>query len=65
MRRNRYNIPRPTWTCPHCGFVHSAADIVRINNYQLRCKQCQKAFTPPSAERGSPGIGFTGPEYDK
>jgi hypothetical protein len=21
-RRNRYNIPLPTWTCPHCGFVH-------------------------------------------
>jgi len=27
MRRNRYNIQRTTWVCPHCGFVHDAADI--------------------------------------
>ena len=35
----------------------SAADIVRIDNERLRCKQCGQAFTPPSAERGSE-IGF-------
>jgi hypothetical protein len=62
-RKNRYNIPRPTWTCPHCGFVHHAADILRIDNHQLRCKQCQKAFTPPSAERRSSTIGFGGSEF--
>jgi hypothetical protein len=57
-RKNRYNIQPPTWTCPHCGFVHHAADIVRINDTQLHCKQCGKAFAPPSAERRSPTIGF-------
>jgi hypothetical protein len=58
MRRNRYNIQRPTWTCPHCGFVHHAADIVRIDDERLLCKQCGQAFTPPNAERGSPTIGL-------
>ncbi len=25
-RKSRYDIPKPTWTCPHCGFVHTSAD---------------------------------------
>jgi transcription elongation factor Elf1 len=49
-RKNRYNIPRPTWNCPHCGFVHSAADIVRLDDERLRCKQCGKATLRLSAK---------------
>jgi hypothetical protein len=37
-RKINYPPPRPTWTCPHCGFVHHAADMVRIDDVQLRCK---------------------------
>jgi len=65
MRRNRYNIT-PT-TCPHCGFVHHAADIVRINDVQLRYKQCGKAFTPPSTERNSqrpPNLSLSQPNHN-
>jgi hypothetical protein len=38
MRKNRYTIQRPTRTCPHCGFEHHAADIVRIDDERLRCQ---------------------------
>jgi DNA-directed RNA polymerase subunit RPC12/RpoP len=49
---------QPIWTCPHCGFVHLPADLLRIDSLELRCKRCGKAFTPPSAEQGnSSGIG--------
>jgi len=41
-------LPKQTWTCPHCGFVHHAADIVRLDDARLRCKQCGKAITPQS-----------------
>ena len=60
MRRDRYKIQKPTWTCYHCGFVHHAAGIVRIDDAQLMCKQCGEAFTPPSAKRSSPAIGSKG-----
>jgi hypothetical protein len=57
-RKINYPLPRPTWVCPHCGFVHHATDIVRRDDEGLLCKQCGEAFTPPSAERRSPSIGF-------
>jgi rubredoxin len=57
-RKINYPLPRPTWVCPHCGLVHQAADIVRIDDTQLRCKQCGQAFTPPSAEAKSRSIRF-------
>jgi len=59
MRKSRYNITPPPWVVSTCGFVHYAADIMRISATQLRCKQCGKAFEPPSAERpGSSSIRF-------
>ena len=30
-RKRRYDIPVPTWACPHCGFVHKPADLMRVN----------------------------------
>ena len=27
-RKRVYRITKLTWTCPHCGFDHSAADLV-------------------------------------
>ena len=45
MSRNRhYNIPVPTWECPHCHFIHHAADIVRLDFDNLQCKHCGRAF---------------------
>jgi rubrerythrin len=51
--KNRYNIPRPTWTCPHCGFVHYAADIVRLDDEGPECKRCGLAFVAASAHQPS------------
>jgi hypothetical protein len=40
MWREPYQpAPKPTWTCPHCGFFYRLADLKRIDNYQQRCKQ--------------------------
>ena len=54
MRKRRYNIEVPTWTCPHCDFVHRPADIVRLDFNNLQCRQCGRAFPavpdPPPAE---------------
>jgi hypothetical protein len=33
----------PTWTCPHCGFVHRPAALLRLDGEHLQCKGC-KAF---------------------
>jgi hypothetical protein len=37
--------------CPHCGFVHHAADIVRLrlDNERRLCKQCGEAFLVQAA----------------
>jgi rubredoxin len=39
MRRTRYNIPKLFWRCPHCGFEHGAADLLRTC-----CKGCGHEF---------------------
>jgi len=36
--------PVPTWTCPHCGFVHKPADLLRLNSDGLQCKGCWRPF---------------------
>ena len=41
-RKSHYDIPKPTWTCPHCGFVHTAADLMRLDSDQFCCKSCGK-----------------------
>jgi hypothetical protein len=43
-RKNRCNIQPSTWTCPHCCFIHRPADLVRIDDERIRCKQCGQAF---------------------
>jgi rubredoxin len=49
-RKTRYNIPVPTWTCPHCGFVHRPANLMRVDFVNLRCKQCGQIFAEQSAD---------------
>jgi hypothetical protein len=34
----------PNWKCPHCGFVHTAADLRRADAENLLCKQCKGLF---------------------
>jgi hypothetical protein len=51
-RKTRYNIEPYKWTCPHCGFVFGAADLIRKNFNDLRCKQCGKTF--PAPREGKP-----------
>lgn len=36
--------PIPIWRCPRCGFVHRAADLLRVEWDTLRCKQCRLRF---------------------
>src|SRR5262245_61168898 len=33
-----------TWTCPYCGYEHRAADLLRLDNDNLQCRGCGKAF---------------------
>ncbi|HEY5161952.1 MAG TPA: hypothetical protein VII81_02985, partial [Terriglobales bacterium] len=35
----------PTWTCPHCGHVHSPATLRRLDNDHLQCAGCKQSFT--------------------
>jgi hypothetical protein len=62
--RKRHEIPIPTWQCLYCGYVHYAADLVRIDNERLECCQCDQAFTPVKAGRQSvdwvQGLVFAG-----
>jgi hypothetical protein len=44
MRKIRYNIQPTFWTCPHCGFVHRAADLLRLDSDNLQCRQCKQGF---------------------
>jgi rubredoxin len=55
-RRRHYNIPVPTWRCPHCRFIHRPADLLRLNNDDLQCRQCGQAFpaVPAKAESDHP-----------
>ena len=44
-RKSRYNIPTLFWRCPHCGFEHTAADLVRIDGDTFRCKEVRRAVS--------------------
>lgn len=48
-RKISYPLPKPSWTCPHCQYVHGAAEVVRIDSERLRCKQCGEAFLAHAA----------------
>ena len=51
-RKSRYDIPKPTWTCPHCGRIHTAADLMRLDANRFQCKACDKPFpSGPADER--------------
>jgi len=50
MRRSHYNISTLIWRCPHCGFEHTAADLVRIDGDTFRCKQCSQPFPSKKGE---------------
>ena len=43
-RKPRYDIPKRIWTCPHCGFIHTAADLLRLDSNRFQCKGCGKPF---------------------
>jgi len=32
-------LPVPTWTCPHCGFVHRPADLLRLDSHRLQFQE--------------------------
>ena len=39
-RKSRYTIGIFIWRCPHCGFEHGAADVMRLDNKTMKCKGC-------------------------
>jgi len=43
-RRSHYYVIRRSWPCPHCGFEHKHADLVRVSKYSFRCAQCGQEF---------------------
>jgi hypothetical protein len=49
-RKTRYNIPKQIWRWPHCGFKHTAADLLRIDWNNFRCKECKKPFPSEKGE---------------
>ena len=36
--------PVPTWTCPHCGHVHTPATLMRVDGEHLKCAACGEKF---------------------
>ena len=51
VRKRRYDIPVPNWTCRHCGFVHRSADLLRASADELICKNCGQRL-PSISEKG-------------
>jgi hypothetical protein len=53
MRRRRSDplsaVPR--WTYPQCGFIHTAADLVRSDNHNFQCKAYGKPFDSGRADK--------------
>ena len=43
-RRNKDLPPVPTWTCPHCGQVHTPATLRRLGSGTLQCQECKRPF---------------------
>lgn len=52
-RRRLHPIPVPTWTCPHCGYVHGTATLLRLDFDHLRCRRCRRVF--PAADLPTSG----------
>ena len=49
LRKPRYNIPKLLWKCPHCGFDHTAADLLRLECDRFQCKSCSQPFPSGTA----------------
>lgn len=50
-RKFRYDIPKPTWTCPHCRFVHAPADLLHLDSDRFQRKSCGESFaSAPASE---------------
>jgi len=45
VRKRHYDIPKPTWTCSHCGYVHVPASLLPLDSNNLQCRQCRRAFS--------------------
>src|SRR5690242_17682195 len=45
---------KPTWTCPHCGHVHTAAMLLRLDSETLQCQFCKHFFSsiPDPKDKG-------------
>jgi GNAT superfamily N-acetyltransferase len=43
--------PTPTWTCPHCGNVHTPATLMRLDNENLKCATCGEKFSIVGGQR--------------
>jgi hypothetical protein len=52
-----YNIPTPSWECPHCHFIDHAADLLRLDFDPLQRRQCGRAFlaVPEGDHPADPG----------
>ena len=42
--KRSYSIPSPEWKCPHCGYIHHAADRLRLDSDNPQCRTCAQAF---------------------
>lgn len=54
-RKRRYAMMQLEWRCPHCGFAHTPADLMRLDNDTLQCKGCVKPFPSGPGEERKPG----------
>lgn len=55
--RNKHLPPVPTWTCSHCGQVHTPAALRRLGPGILECQACKHPFAsiPDKKEEPEPG----------
>ena len=45
MNKRRPKLPpTPTWTCPHCGHVHTPATLRRLDSDTAQCQACKRPF---------------------
>ena len=45
MSKRRPKLPPiATWTCPHCGHVHTTATLTRLDSGTIQCQGCRRPF---------------------
>jgi len=67
QRKRTHLPPTPTWTCPHCGHIHTPATIMRLDSETLQCEGVFSALTRCAITRyllssGMPAFDHTPPE---